>query len=145
MPYKNPTKKKTYNAEYQKKWNAKNPELVKEIQRRYYQKDPEKRKQQMADARERKRMKIATRPRSPYCEVCGLVCRTVLDHDHKTGKFRGWLCPHCNSALGHAKDSPPILEALARYIMRDYVLENLIRPYPEIYQKFLKEFNNKYK
>ena len=27
-----------------------------------------------------------------------------LDHDHKTGKFRGWLCNKCNSALGWLED-----------------------------------------
>ena len=40
----------------------------------------------------------------------------MLDHNHKTGKFRGILCGHCNSALGHAHDDPMILRALAAYL-----------------------------
>lgn len=54
------------------------------------------------------------------CHVCGvseleLKRRLHLDHDHKTGKFRGWLCHHCNLSLGNAGDSPERLESLARY------------------------------
>lgn len=29
----------------------------------------------------------------------------VLDHCHDTETFRGWLCHHCNTALGAFKDS----------------------------------------
>lgn len=39
------------------------------------------------------------------CQMCGAkeieVGRLKLDHDHKTGKFRGWLCDNCNKSLGH--------------------------------------------
>ena len=28
-----------------------------------------------------------------------------LDHCHDTGKFRGWLCHHCNTGLGALGDS----------------------------------------
>ncbi len=39
------------------------------------------------------------------CDICNnpisIFKRQIwLDHDHKTGKFRGWLCPRCNVALG---------------------------------------------
>lgn len=37
------------------------------------------------------------RPEDGRCEYCGndqgVLC---LDHDHETGKFRGWLCHPCN-------------------------------------------------
>jgi len=39
-----------------------------------------------------------------------------LDHDHKTGQFRGWLCHDCNKALGFFKDDPILLKAAIEYI-----------------------------
>lgn len=60
------------------------------------------------------------RPRPQLCEVCGCQSgdgRSLhLDHDHATGLFRGWLCNHCNLALGHAMDDPGRLRLLAEYL-----------------------------
>jgi len=39
-----------------------------------------------------------------------------VDHDHKTGKFRGLLCFHCNTALGMARDDPKTLLKLFIYL-----------------------------
>lgn len=44
------------------------------------------------------------RKEHPVCEICGNVCKTgrklTIDHNHKTGKFRGLLCTGCNRKLG---------------------------------------------
>ena len=40
----------------------------------------------------------------------------VLDHDHKTKKFRGWLCHKCNRALGHFNDDEKILLKAIKYL-----------------------------
>lgn len=60
------------------------------------------------------------------CAICGIPekeCDKALriDHDHRTGKFRGLLCGPCNMALGNAKDSPNILREAADYIERSFV------------------------
>ena len=40
--------------------------------------------------------------RGPGCQICGAVPKTrglQWDHDHRTGKTRGWLCHRCNRNL----------------------------------------------
>ena len=39
-----------------------------------------------------------------------------IDHDHKTGKVRGILCHHCNTALGSFCENPLILVRAIRYL-----------------------------
>lgn len=66
-------------------------------------------------------IKLAGRPKSDQCEACGIFGKDLkkglcFDHDHNTGKFRGWLCGRCNTVLGLSKDSPEILSALIKYL-----------------------------
>ena len=42
-----------------------------------------------------------------------------LDHDHKTGHFRGWLCHDCNKALGFFKDDAILLKSAIDYIEKN--------------------------
>ena len=41
-----------------------------------------------------------------------------LDHDHETGKFRGWLCSRCNRGLGLLGDSRKAILRAARYLRK---------------------------
>jgi hypothetical protein len=69
--------------------------------------------------------KIAPRPRPERCEVCngyGNKNGIVLDHNHKTGKFRGWLCSNCNTTLGLLKEDPQRFDLLKAYLLNN---ENL--------------------
>lgn len=55
------------------------------------------------------------------CHVCGMReaehrTRLHMDHCHKTGAFRGWLCNRCNTSIGHAGDSIDRLLELASYL-----------------------------
>lgn len=55
------------------------------------------------------------------CHVCGISeaeCKRKLhmDHNHETGKFRGWLCAKCNIALGLLGDSEEGVRSLLEYI-----------------------------
>lgn len=51
-----------------------------------------------------------TKLECPLCKdiVDGKYLR--LDHCHKTGRIRGWLCDNCNTALGKFKDSSEVLQ-----------------------------------
>ena len=40
----------------------------------------------------------------------------VLDHDHVTKKFRGWICNQCNTGLSRFNDNPTVLRNAANYI-----------------------------
>ena len=117
MPIKDPIKKRIYNREYMRKWQRDNPEKVKAIELRYFLKDPERRRNQSRRSIEKTRMSLATRPRSETCEICGVGdVRIVLDHNHTTGKFRGWICNHCNSSLGFARDNVDTLYKMINYL-----------------------------
>ena len=72
--------------------------------------------------------KLAGRPKPKQCETCGdFVDKTktisftsiCFDHDHKTGKFRGWICRRCNTILGYVKDNPELLRSLANYLEKN--------------------------
>jgi len=61
----------------------------------------------------------------PICErqeneVAGQGGKTctpwVVDHDHSTGKFRGWLCHRCNRAIGGFQDKAILLERAIKYL-----------------------------
>jgi hypothetical protein len=39
-----------------------------------------------------------------------------LDHDHKTDKFRGWICFRCNIAVGQVKDCSDTAYRLYEYL-----------------------------
>lgn len=39
-----------------------------------------------------------------------------IDHCHVTGKVRGILCHHCNTAIGQFKDDPNLLISAIRYL-----------------------------
>jgi ribosomal protein S27AE len=57
---------------------------------------------------------LATKPER--CPFCGSSKKICVDHDHKTGLVRGWICGECNLILGHAKDNSELLRKLADYL-----------------------------
>lgn len=63
-----------------------------------------------------KREKIIGRKKPEQCELCGSIGRICFDHDHKTGKFRGWICLRCNMTLGFVKDNKELLFMMINYL-----------------------------
>lgn len=59
---------------------------------------------------------LAGRPRPDTCEICNRPGRICFDHDHTTGKFRGWICHKCNAVLGFVNDRVVVLEKMAIYL-----------------------------
>ena len=53
------------------------------------------------------------------CEICGDNSQTLhVDHNHVTGKVRGFLCGSCNRALGLLKDSSSVIQKAFNYIKK---------------------------
>lgn len=62
--------------------------------------------------------------KSESCDIClipeqDLKIGLQFDHCHKTLRFRGWLCLHCNSALGYAKDNKELLKRMIIYLEKN--------------------------
>lgn len=66
------------------------------------------------------------RPASGCCEACGAgvgIAELRLDHDHYTGKFRGWTCQRCNVGIGVLGDTVDDLKRALSYLLRHYAPE----------------------
>jgi hypothetical protein len=75
------------------------------------------------NGKRRGHLPVATRAAPANCECCrkprtGMKSALCLDHDHTTGKFRGWLCGHCNRAIGQLGDNLTGLMRAVRYLRR---------------------------
>jgi len=64
-------------------------------------------------------------PFPPYeapsvCECCGgppiPTHALAVDHCHRTGKFRGWLCQRCNTGIGMLGDTIEGLMLAVKYL-----------------------------
>ena len=95
---------------------------AREDDRRRYHLDPAKARDR-ARERSRRRLPAPTRPCPAICELCGrppFGKRSMhLDHDHKTGLFRGWLCGTCNTSLGKFGDDIAGLQNAVMYLRRN--------------------------
>ena len=73
-----------------------------------------------------KKVILAGRPKPDLCELCGRAGkRIVFDHDHLTGKFRGWLCSSCNTVLGKTREDIALLMRMITYIRNCGIIREL--------------------
>lgn len=59
----------------------------------------------------------------PTCDFTCPICHDTvdksyarLDHCHKTGTVRGWVCDNCNTGMGKLKDSVEVLQRALDWI-----------------------------
>jgi Recombination endonuclease VII len=90
--------------------------------REYYKKYNAARRIARRDRSRRERgLPEPTRQHQGVCECCGrlpAIKPLMLDHDHITGAFRGWLCVNCNLGLGMLGDSEQSLQQALNYLIR---------------------------
>ena len=52
------------------------------------------------------------------CPICLRSNDLVLDHDHETSEFRGYICSRCNTALGFFEDNYTFITRAVEYLKR---------------------------
>lgn len=109
---------------YMKAYRAKHKEREKEKRRARIAADPDKYRAQQrryyygVTEQETAALWVA---QGAGCAICkadapGGKGHWHLDHDHETGKVRGFLCQACNQGLGQFRDDPLRLTLAANYL-----------------------------
>lgn len=99
-----------HRRDYGRKYRAANVEKLREKERKRQLVNPGRRREQAG-------LPVETRPKPELCEMgCGRSVRD-MDHCHRTGVFRGWLCGRCNRGLGLLGDTHEALERAAAYLV----------------------------
>ena len=135
MPYKDnqsieaKESMKKRNEKYYDKNKDKIIEKKKPVMRRYYIDNKEKYKKYWWN----RQKKVFGIDETDYNNIllnqnnCCAIClrninefdnRLHIDHDHKTGLFRGLLCYNCNAGLGNFKDNIKSLKKAINYLTK---------------------------
>ena len=111
---KHPEEMRQKTREQMKRWRERNMEKARDKSRTFHKLHPEKDKIYRKRTKEKKfGVKY---PDIINCEICGESISGEdinLDHNHETGKFRGWLCIKCNTGLGYYER---YMESYKRYL-----------------------------
>jgi len=125
---RNQAKHDAYHKKYSSKWWSRHPEKGKEYRKKrrfetaLWSSEYEARKFSYAKCTATVGELEATF--TGRCHVCGISeeenggKRLCMDHCHRTGEFRGWLCGKCNRSLGALGDSIERILELALYLER---------------------------
>jgi len=55
----------------------------------------------------------------PICgkrTIAGITSKVVLDHNHRTGVVRGWVCDSCNTGIGRFKDDVELIKRAIKFL-----------------------------
>jgi len=65
--------------------------------------------------------KISASKKPKNCECCGKEYEyLILDHDHITGNFRGWICRNCNQGIGKLGDNLEGVNKAIKYLQSSH-------------------------
>ena len=131
-------RKKNYDKllEYRREWRYKNRDRLFEVSRAWrkrnmkklatiarlrYQRNPQK---ELDRVRFKKygitgeEYRTILEKQGIKCPICSkdITRNLSVDHNHTTGKIRGFICNKCNLSIGNAEDSPDRLRAMADYL-----------------------------
>lgn len=102
-----------------------NPEDKRKSSREHYWRNRERiRSQQNKRHRDMVASKFGVEyPTWWLCDICNMpisLCRSEikLDHDHKTNKFRGWLCHSCNIMIGYIEKFEQMEKTVRTYLAK---------------------------
>ncbi len=105
---------------YNRKWRKENPDKMAEYAKDWRARNPEKRRAAWVKSKykltDEQYQEILDH--DGVCDSCGKNPATHIDHDHESGRYRGYLCRGCNWAAGHIGDDPQRLRDLADYLER---------------------------
>ena len=106
-------------SEWATKMRAKNPNYFKEAGRKARRDHPERSYLyhiKWAYGLTKEAWERITAKQRGHCWICQRHVKLVVDHDHRTTKFRALLCNRCNTGLGYFEHSPHLLERAIRHL-----------------------------
>lgn len=118
------TRERKRKANLNKAYYKKYPERKRETDRKYRQKNPLKiknislQKKFGISINEYQELSNKQKNQCAICEIAqsDLKRSLAVDHCHKTGKVRGLLCHHCNTAIGSLKENPKLFLKAIDYL-----------------------------
>jgi len=118
---------KSYNRAYMREYYRTHPKYRERNNSKalaWWKAHPEKRRAKGRRMRERKF--DVKYPDETLCARCGKPIsgrQVCLDHDHKTMKFRGWLCQRCNTFVGWLEKRLSLIEGDLLYVGATFLYE----------------------